>query len=51
MGSSQAHRLMDAVEVVHNISISPIGEITTLPKTENVVRPLVGLDPDEQAAV
>lgn len=53
MGSSQAYRLMDAVEVANNISlisVSPIGEIHALPKTENVLRPLVSVEPDDQRA-
>jgi hypothetical protein len=46
----EAYRLIDAVEVASNIKMSPIGDIQELPKTENVVRPLVSLTPEDQRA-
>jgi len=47
MGLSQAYRLIDAFEVIDNLS--PIGE--TLPKNEAQVRPLTQLDPHSQRQV
>jgi len=47
MGKSQAYRLIDAYQVINNLS--PIGEI--LPGNESQVRPLTQLDPLEQRKV
>lgn len=44
MGRSHAHRLIEAYEVMNNLS--PIGDI--LPANESQVRPLVPLEPLEQ---
>lgn len=44
MGRSHAHRLIEAYEVIRNLS--PIGDI--LPANESQVRPLVRLEPFEQ---
>ena len=44
MGKSQAYRLIDAYQIVNNLS--PIGDI--LPANESQVRPLVPLEPYEQ---
>jgi hypothetical protein len=43
MEKSQTYRLLDAARVVSNLS--PIGE---LPTHESQVRPLTGLEPDQQ---
>lgn len=47
MGKSQAYRLIDAYQVINNLS--PIGE--ALPANESQVRPLVQLDPFKQRKV
>ncbi len=47
MGKSQAYRLIDAYQVINNLS--PIGEI--LPENESQVRPLTQLGPREQRKV
>ncbi len=47
MGKSQAYRLIDAYQVVCNLS--PIGEI--FPANESQARPLVQLDPFEQRKI
>ncbi|MCK5100655.1 MAG: DNA methylase, partial [Desulfobacteraceae bacterium] len=47
MGKSQAYRLIDAYQVVKNLS--PIGEI--FPANESQVRPLVSLPPFEQRKI
>jgi len=44
MGKSQAYRLIDAYQIVNNLS--PIGDV--LPANESQVRPLVQLEPYEQ---
>lgn len=45
LGRSQAYRLIDAAEVVANLS--PIGD-TPLPTNESQVRPLAKLEPEQQ---
>jgi hypothetical protein len=47
MGKSQAYRLIEAYQVVNNLS--PIGDI--LPSNESQVRPLVPFDPIEQRKI
>lgn len=47
IGKSQAYRLIDACNVIDNLS--PIGDI--LPENESQIRPLVPLDPDEQRKI
>ncbi|MCA1792954.1 MAG: DNA methylase [Desulfobacteraceae bacterium] len=47
MGKSQAYRVIEAYQVVNNLS--PIGDI--LPSNESQVRPLVPLDPIEQRRI
>jgi hypothetical protein len=47
MGKSQAYRVIEAYQVVNNLS--PIGDI--LPSNESQVRPLVPLDPIEQRKI
>lgn len=47
MGRAHAYRLMDAADVVQNLS--PIGDM--LPATESQARPLAALAPDEQREV
>lgn len=45
-GKSQAYRLMGAAEVIEHLS--PIGDKMLLPMNEAQVRPLIGLEPEEQ---
>ena len=47
MGKSQAYRLIEAYQVVNNLS--PIGDI--LPSNESQVRPLASFDPMEQRKI
>ncbi len=47
MGKSQAYRLIDAYQVINNLS--PIGDV--LPSNESQVRPLSQLDPIEQRKI
>lgn len=47
IGKSQAYRLIEASNVIDNLS--PIGDI--LPENESQVRPLVSLDPAEQRKI
>ena len=51
LSASYSHRLIDSVEIVNDLRKSPIGEFQTLPQTENVVRPLVNLSPEERQTV
>ena len=46
MSGSRAHRLIDSIDVFHNIENSPRGEFPTLPQNEKSIRPLV--TPDDQ---
>lgn len=45
-GKSHAHRLIGAAQVVEHLS--PIGDTMSLPLNEAQVRPLIGLDPEDQ---
>lgn len=45
-GKSQAYRLIGAAEVIAHLS--PIGDGLPLPMNEAQVRPLIGLEPEEQ---
>lgn len=45
-GKSHAHRLIGAAEVVDHLS--PIGDELPMPRSESQVRPLIGLDAEDQ---
>jgi hypothetical protein len=51
MSRSRANQLIDSVDVINDLRMSTIVDIESLPKTENVVRPLVNLTTEDRQAV